>query len=201
MEMARKRNIKGLIEPNTGNTSVMLEVNSLEVVKNLDPWTSDYIKCDALHVSKSFLKENQFALFGKSADCMMLGLISDQDVYLFHLSVASLNAGLLKHLTLRGINKEYMAIMGPCIGASCYSLTRDRIRSDTSNFKNLGYLEKTYYEEDKLHIDIRGIVEKELAHCGITVAFSDRRCTYCDLSLGSNRRDKQNRHDNVILIW
>lgn len=193
------RNLNGFIEPNVESGSTMLEVSTIEVAKELNPWNGSYTKCDALHTTKQFLKENNFALFGRSADCMMLALLSTTDVYLFHLSVASLNNGILRHLPT-DTGKKYLAIEGPCISDCYYFLKGERIKINTSHYEELGYLENTYYEDEKLHVNIRGIVRSELKKHGIRTVVNNDACTYCNMHLGSNRRDGPNRHDNVMII-
>lgn len=193
--------VAGFIEPNVAQTGVMLEVDSLKVAQALNPWNADYIKCDALHASKAFLKDNNFALFARSADCMMLSLLSEQDVYLLHLSVESINNGILEHL--KGIvnSKDYIAIAGPCISAEQYFLYGEKyIESKTCNYSKLGYMDKTFVDDKGLHVSIRGIAISVLKQMGIPLILQDKRCTFKDTTLGSNRRQGSKRHDNVVII-
>lgn len=199
-KLIEKRKLKGFIEPNVGNTATLVDVNSIILANKLSPWNSDFMKCDALHVSTKFLKENKLGLFGRSSDCMMLSFISDEDIYLFHLSVSSLNAGILNNLYSCKIDKNFLAIEGPCISSRYYYLEGDRILQSMSNFKELGYMSNTYYDKGKLHIDIRGIVRSELERNNIKILKNDQ-CTYSDITLGSNRRDGEKRHDNVMIIY
>lgn len=199
--LIKKTGVVGFIEPNIAQTGVMLEVDSLDVALALNPWNADYTKCDALHVSKAFLKDNNFALFARSADCMMLTLLSEQDVYLLHLSVESINNGILEHLRDIDVSKEYLAIEGPCISAKEYYLYGDGyIERKTSNYSKFGYMDKTFFDDRGLHVSIRGIVRAVLRQCGISMMLEDRRCTFANTSLGSNRRQGANRHDNVVII-
>ena len=193
--------VVAFIEPNAGRTGVLLEIDSLEVALALNPWTVDYTYCDAIHVSVDFLKSNNLALFTRSADCMMLTLLSEQDVYLFHLSAESINNGILEHLKSIDTSKEYLAIEVPCISASEYYLYGEEyIANKTSNYLKFGYMDKTYFDDKGLHIDIRGIARAALKNGGIRRVIEDKRCTFKDTSLGSNRRQGVNRHDNVIII-
>lgn len=191
----------GFIEPNVAQTGVMLEVDSLDIALALNPWNAKYTKCDALHISKEFLKDNKLALFGRSADCMMLSLLSEKDVYLLHLSVESINNGILEHIKAINTTREYLAIEGPCISAKEYYLYGDEyIARKTSNYSKVGYMDKTYVDDKGLHVSIRSIVRDVLKQCGISMVIEDRRCTFSNSSLGSNRRQGANRHDNVVII-
>ena len=199
--LIEKAGVAGFIEPNVAQTGKILEVDSLEVALALNPWNADFTKCDALHINKEFLKDNNFALFGRSADCMMLSLLSEKDVYLLHLSVESINNGILEHI--KGINARdnYLAIEGPCISAKEYYLYGEEyIARKTGNYSKLGYMGKTYVDDKGLHISIRGIARDALKQCGITMVLQDRRCTFANIGLGSNRRQGANRHDNVVII-
>lgn len=191
----------GFIEPNVAQTGVMLEVDSLDIALALNPWNANYTKCDALHISKEFLKDNKLALFGRSADCMMLSLLSDKDVYLLHLSVESINNGILEHIKAINTTREYLAIEGPCISAKEYYLYGEEyIARKTSNYSKFGYMDKTYVDDKGLHVSIRSIVRDVLKQCGISMVIEDRRCTFSNSNLGSNRRQGINRHDNVVII-
>lgn len=200
-QLIENTGVIGFIEPNVAQTGAMLEVDNLEIALALNPWNANYTKCDALHISKEFLKDNNFALFGRSADCMMLSLLSEKDVYLLHLSVESINNGILEHI--KGINARdnYLAIEGPCISAKEYYLCGEEyISRKTGNYSKLGYMDKTYVDDKGLHISIRGIAREVLKQCGITMVLKDRRCTFANICLGSNRRQGANRHDNVVII-
>lgn len=193
--------VNGFIEPNVGQTGTMLEVDTVEVALALNPWNANFTKCDALHISVDFLKKNKFALFARSADCMMLSLLSEQDVYLLHLSVESINNGILEHLKSVDTSREYLAIEGPCISAKEYYLYgEDYIMSKTGNYAKLGYMDRTYLDDKGLHVDIRGIARDALRKCGISMVIEDKRCTFSNTSLGSNRRQGANRYDNVVII-
>ena len=193
--------VNGFIEPNVGQTGTMLEVNTIEVALALNPWNANYIKCDALHISVDFLKKNNFAIFARSADCMMLSLLSEQDVYLLHLSVESINNGILKLLDTLDASRNYLAIEGPCISAKEYYLYgEDYIMNKTCNYAKLGYMDRTYLDDKGLHIDIRGIARDALKKCGVSMVVEDKRCTFSDTRLGSNRRQGASRHDNVVII-
>ncbi len=199
--LIKNAGVVGFIEPNVAQTGVMLDVDSLDVAFALNPWNADYTKCDALHVSKEFLKENNFALFARSADCMMLSLISNQDVYLLHLSVESINNGILEHLKGIDVSNDYLAIEGPCISAKEYYLYGDEyIERKTSNYSKLGYMDKTFFDDKGLHVSIRGIVRSVLNEIGVSMVLKDKRCTFSHASLGSNRRQGTSRHDNVVII-
>ena len=193
--------VDGFIEPNVAQTGVMLEVDSLDIALALNPWNAKYTKCDALHISKEFLKDNKLALFGRSADCMMLSLISKKDIYLLHLSVESINNGILEHIKAINTTREYLAIEGPCISAKEYYLYGEEyIARKTGNYSKLGYIDKTYVDDKGIHISIRDIARDALKQCGITMVLQDRRCTFANIGLGSNRRQGANRHDNVVII-
>ena len=195
------KGVVGFIEPNVAQTGVMLDVNSIDVAHALNPWNANYTKCDALHVSKEFLKDNNFALFARSADCMMLTLLSEQDVYLLHLSVESINNGILECLRAIEDSKKYLAIEGPCISAKEYFLYGDEyIERKTCNYSKLGYMDKTFVDNKGLHVSIRGIARSVLQQVGVTIVIQDKRCTFGTHSLGSNRRQGINRHDNVVII-
>jgi len=200
-QLIENTGVAGFIEPNIAQGGVMLEVESVDVAFALNPWNTDYTKCDALHVSKEFLKDNNFALFARSADCMMLTLLSEKDVYLLHLSVESINNGILERLRGIDTSKEYLAIEGPCISAKEYYLYGDEyIERKTGNYSNLGYMDKTFFDDKGLQVSIRGIARDVLKQCGISMVLEDRRCTFANPLLGSNRRQGANRHDNVVII-
>ncbi|MBQ8044569.1 MAG: laccase domain-containing protein [Clostridia bacterium] len=199
--LIRECGVNAFIEPNVGQTGTMLEVDTVDVALALNPWNANYTKCDALHISVDFLKKNNFALFARSADCMMLSLLSQQDVYLLHLSVESINNGILRLLDMLDASKNYLAIEGPCISAEEYYLYGDQyIANKTGNYAKLGYMDRTCLGDKGLHIDIRGIARDVLKKCGISMVVEDKRCTFSDASLGSNRRQGANRHDNVVII-
>lgn len=199
--LIERTGVSGFIEPNIAQTGVMLDVDSLDIALALNPWNANYTKCDGLHVSKKFLKENNLAIFGRSADCMMLSLLSEQDAYLLHLSVESINNGILEHLKCIDNSKEYIAIQGPCISAKEYYLYGEEyIARKINNYSKFGYIDKTYADDKGLHISIRSIVRDVLKQCGISMVIEDRRCTFSNSSLGSNRRQGINRHDNVVII-
>lgn len=199
--LIKNAGVVGFIEPNVAQTGVILDVDSLDVALALNPWNADYTKCDALHVSKEFLKENNFALFARSADCMMLSLLSNQDVYLLHLSVESINNGILEHLKGINVRDDYLAIEGPCISAKEYYLYGDEyIERKTGNYSKLGYMDKTFFDGKGLHVSIRDIARSVLNEIGVSMVIKDKRCTFSDISLGSNRRQGTSRHDNVVII-
>ena len=201
VKLMKERNLNGFIEPNVGHLSTLVEVKSFDTALNLNPWNADFIKCDALKISKEYLSLLNLGLFARSADYMMLALLSENDVYLLHISVKSLNDGILQILSEENIDCTYVAVEGPCISAENYFLYGKKyIEENISNFSDLGYDKHIYYNGEKLHVDIRGIVREELMKRGIKTLVSNNQCTYKNTKLGSNRRDGKNRHDNVMII-
>ncbi len=196
-------NINNAMEPMYGHTGVSFNADDMGIVKMLDPWTTKCPKCDGIKTNISFLKENKLGLFGRSADCMLLGIVSQDTVQLLHVSLEALNNGILLNLPLSSNKVSYSAILGPCISKSNYSIFgKEYIESRTRNFDALGYSRYTEYIGEHLYIDIRGIVKNTLKSLNIRIEYSDERCTYEYDELGSNRREKDCdlRHDNVILL-
>lgn len=201
VKLMKERKLNGFIEPNVGHMSTLIEVSSFDTALNLNPWNADFIKCDAVKISRDYLRLINFGLFARSADCMMLALLSENDVYLLHISVQSLNDGILQILSEENIDCTYVAVEGPCISAEKYFLYGEEyIEKNICNFSNLGYDKHIYYNDENLHVDIRGIVREELMKRGIKTLVSNNQCTYKNTKLGSNRRDGKNRHDNVMII-
>ena len=201
IKLMEQRNLKGFIEPNVGQTATLIDVKSLEIANELHPWAADYTRCDALRIPKKILKENNYGVLARSADCMMLALISKEDVFLLHLSVQSINNGILEILKKCKIDDRYTAVGGVCISSKNYFLYGEEyIKNMTCNFKKYGYDKFVFWDESQLHIDIRGIARYALEQQGIKEIVFNNKCTFEDLSLGSNRREGPARHDNVMII-
>lgn len=204
-ELLKSRNLTGGIEIMYGkNTGICTDVYDLQTAKLLNPWAIDAPYCDAVKTSISFLKDNRLGLFGRSADCMMIVLFSEEkdEVIMLHASVSSLNNGILKNLPNNG--NSYYAVLGPCISNKHYFVYGDAyVAANTGNFKELGYEKYTEYRGENLHIDISEIVINKLSALNIKVLYYDKRCTFESKELGSNRGESPFgiRNDNVIIVY
>lgn len=198
-----ERGIDRLLEPNYGHSNNMRHVKTQRTLFELNPYFNKYEKCDALHIKRNYLKKHKAGLFIRTADCMAMALIGKYDIYIFHLSVKSLNSGILKILdTIPDIHR-YKAVLGPCISAEKYTLEGEEyIHNNTSEFATLGYDKFTYRDQDnRMHLSILDIVKDTLKSKKVTQVFADERCTFENTELGSCRRDRDSRHDNLMLIY
>ena len=205
-----------LVEPNYGSTGVCMYVRSLEQVKMLDPFSTVIPRADGICMDKEFMKKNRIGIFMRPSDCIALGIITDKDVRILHISVESLNNGILMNLPTSFKYAE--AVLGPCIckGHLLYDLADNRVGNKralamepssyekfierTKYYKVFGYDQFIIYNEEhkKAYIDIKGIVKYELKRANIDIVFDDTRCTVCD-SLGSHRL--HNSKVNAMVIF
>lgn len=209
-----KQGLKYLIEPNYASTGTCMYVRNLEQVEWLNPFSTAIPKADGICIACDFMRENNIGIFMRPADCLALCILTENDVRVLHVSVESLNNGILMNLPIS--SKDASAVLGPCICAKhlTYDLNDNRVGSEealrstrssyekfaarTSNYKVLGYDKFITINENMAHIDLKGIVRAELEKAGIKIAYDEPKCTVCD-NLGSHRLG--NNRANTIVVY
>lgn len=212
--ICEKKGLKYLIEPNYASTGTCMYVRDLEQVEWLNPFSTAIPKADGICIAHDFMKENNIGIFMRVADCLALCIITESDVRVLHVSVESLNNGILMNLPLS--SKDACAVLGPCICAEhlMYDLNDNRVGSvealrstkssyekflaRTSNYKVLGYDNFITIDNNMAHIDLKGIVKAELEKTGIDIIYDNSKCTVCD-KLGSHRLG--NGRANTIVVF
>lgn len=212
----RKAILNYLVEPNYGSTGVCMYVRNIEQVKMLDPFSTAIPRADGICMDREFMKKNRIGIFMRPSDCIALCINTDKDVRILHISVESLNNGILMNLPTSFQHAE--AVIGPCIckGHLLYDLADNRVGNKralamqpssyekfierTKYYKVFGYEQFITVDEEhnKARIDIKGIVRHELRKAKIDIVFDDTRCTVCD-SLGSHRL--LNNKANAMVIF
>lgn len=191
------------LEPDYYTGGTIITVDNLSVARMINYEKPSCVKCNGLLTSIDFLKRNRFGMYGRSSDCLMVAIVTEEIAIMLHVSAESLNNGILLSLplNLRGAQ----AIMGPCISKNNYPLSDEYIEKRTKNYKTLGYdsfcSEEGTGSNRQLFIDIKSITKAVLQEKGIDILFSDERCTFDETSLGSHRRKGEVPKANPLYIW
>ena len=101
------------------------------------------------------------------------------------LSIAARGVRALQHAS--GADPRRMiAAVGPCIGACCYQVSPELVRSFRDQFG-------ADVADERRHLDLRRVVERTLQEAGVQRIEQVAGCTSCDTgSFFSYRRDRRN---------
>lgn len=195
----RQLGIVDALEPDYYTGGTILNITDINIAKMIAYEMPTCVKCNGIVASRAFLKENKFGMYGRSSDCLMCAIISDESVWMLHISAEALNNGIM--LGLPNMPHNTYAILGPCISKANYFLPEEILKERCFNYPTLGYDKycSTSDDGDKTHIDIKGIVLEELQKRNIQIAYNDERCTLDSQELGSHRRE--NNRANPLYIW
>lgn len=187
------------MEPDYYTGGTVLRIEDINAADMINYKLKTCVKCNGIVTPKSFMKENHMGVFGRSSDCLMAAIITTHDVWMLHVSAEALNNGIMLNIpTFKLTSRKPQAILGPCISQKNYSLYKDVAETRLSNYETLGYNDFLYEENDKIHVDIKGIVIQELLKRNVQIAYNDFRCTYKS-NLGSHRL--KNNRANPIYLW
>jgi YfiH family protein len=89
------------------------------------------------------------------------------------------------------------AVLGPCIGACCYAVDRERYERFTAEFGP----ESGLVRNGKCFLDLRRANLSLLESLGVKTITVIDNCTCCEPALGSYRRDGRDGYHNMIVLF
>ena len=202
LKLQHENNLLRLMEPMYRNFGVCFNINNERYMEMLSPFNINCPGCDGIVANHEFLKINKAGLFMRTSDCASIVIIEpNNNAYILHASVESLNNGIL--LNLPKFSDGTIAIIGPSISSKNYYYSLDdkeKIKQRIGNFESLGYSKFTYTKENNIHISISNIILYALNKLNLKIIYNDKNDTFSNLTYGSNRRDGINRKENVMLV-
>ena len=160
LKLQHENNLLRLMEPMYRNSGACFNINNERYMEMLSPFNVNCPGCDGIVANHEFLKINKAGLFMRTSDCASIVIIEpNNNAYILHASVESLNNGIL--LNLPKFSDGTIAIIGPSISSKNYYYSLDdkeKIKQRIGNFESLGYSKFTYTKENNIHISISNII-------------------------------------------
>jgi len=121
----------------------------------------------------------------RTADCVPLVLVGEENIGVVHAGWRGIYSGIVEKaielLSKKEKVDELFAFIGPSAKGCCYEVGEE--------FKEM-FPEEVTVRNGRLFMDTQQAVVKRLKNMGITKIKSLNRCTICDKSLPSYRRDR-----------
>lgn len=193
----KKLGIVDALEPDYYTGGAIFNVSDTHVAKMIQYELPTCVKCNGIVAKRSFLKENKLGMYGRSSDCLMIAIISKEDIWMLHASAEALSNGIMLGLPHM---KDAYAVLGPCISMKNYAVSEEKAKERLSNYSTLGY--DAFCEtlsDNSVRVDIMGIATYELQKRGIEVVYKDTRCTFETPELGSHK--KRDSRANPLYVW
>lgn len=165
----------------------LLQVHGSKVIE-----VNKYNIVDCLHAEADglFTLDRGIALGILTADCFNLQLIGNKGIANLHCGWKSVADDIIeKALNIFRKHDDYpvQAVLGPGICGDCYEVGHE-VAEALEKISPGGTF--TTIINDKIHLSIRGAIEKYLVHSDINDIIHIDACSSCDPNLFSYRRDK-----------
>lgn len=140
--------------------------------------------------------EAGLALVVVTADCLPIVLASGSAIAVVHAGWRGLEAGVIAaaHGRLHEASGPVRAWIGPAIGACCYEVGEEVPASIEGAVVVPGAGKRP-------HLDLVATARAQLRDCGTTQVEAVGRCTRCDPTLHSYRRDGRGAGRNYAIAW